>query len=353
MADINDKITKIMDTVNPNVARLTADRAASGTTMHANNLTGWQEETPTHFIEYTLDSDSNPIEATRRDWKGIADKDTNTINNLTLLAGATDSGSLINNVIEAMPTAPYANDLADALLTSLNPDGSLKKPALESALQLKTSEVVANQVVPGTGLVTVTSGQTVATSSIAYYLGGIRRTKSGIANKTLTASKDTYCYIDTSETVTYIEVANNATAPVPPVNAILYAIVATDASSVIEIILCGRSPLHADKAGTLTADKGGNVSAVALSQVVDVYPNFYTRPAGSSTAGSSGVHSMSLPRAIAAGERVLLIPTSQTWCTANPNQPTSGSTFNVVWNCTFNTSQLSYSISAIYYIPKA
>lgn len=125
-ANINDKITKTFDTVNPNVAKVTADRAPGSTTLQANNLAGWTEVTAEHFSTYRVDAQNKLIEGSQTDWKGIVNKATNTITNLTRIGGAEDSGSLVNDIIQAGPTAKWADDLADGILVTHNADGTLK-----------------------------------------------------------------------------------------------------------------------------------------------------------------------------------------------------------------------------------
>ena len=125
-ANINDKITKTFDTVNPNVAKVTADRAPGSTTLQANNLAGWTEVTAEHFSTYRVDAQNKLIEGSQTDWKGIVNKATNTITNLTRVGGAEDSGSLVNDIIQAGPTAKWADDLADGILVTHNADGTLK-----------------------------------------------------------------------------------------------------------------------------------------------------------------------------------------------------------------------------------
>lgn len=53
-----------------------------------------------------------------------------------------------------------------------------------------------------------------------------------IANRTFTASKDTYHYIDENGASTFTEVSNNAASPTAPANAILCGIIVTGASSI-------------------------------------------------------------------------------------------------------------------------
>ena len=110
-----------------------------------------------------------------------------------------------------------------------------------SDLPQYTRDLLADSVVPGTGVVTVVSGREVAISDMTYYINGIRLTKTGIPNKTLTASKDTYGYIDASGNVTYQEVAVNAATPATPANSIPFVKATTNASAVTANVMLSRS----------------------------------------------------------------------------------------------------------------
>lgn len=87
-------------------------------------------------------------------------------------------------------------------------------------------------VVPGSGIITLTTGFTGSMTNIQYYINGIRFVKNGIANKVFTASRDTYVFIDINGTITYTEVANGAAAPATPANSVLVAVVVTNASTI-------------------------------------------------------------------------------------------------------------------------
>ena len=105
-------------------------------------------------------------------------------------------------------------------------------------------DIASDFVVSGTGVVAVSSGLTCTISDITYYISGIRYTKTGIPNKTFTASKDTYCFVDPAGTITYTEVAVDAAAPANPANTNLYAVVRTDATGVTRIRLANRGAIE-------------------------------------------------------------------------------------------------------------
>lgn len=127
-----------------------------------------------------------------------------------------------------------AEDLSEAL-------------AVNSNLTQYTDELMPDCVVPGTGVIAVSSGLTCTISDITYYMSGIRLTKTSIPNKTFTASKDTYCFIDTAGTITYTEVTVDAAAPATPANSILFAIVRTNGSNITRIRLANRGAVEGNQ----------------------------------------------------------------------------------------------------------
>lgn len=107
-------------------------------------------------------------------------------------------------------------------------DGTLSKDPLRTAL-------LTNFVVSG-GVVAQSAGLVGTFSDIIFYLAGRRYSGTSIANKTYTASKDTYVDItgnsDGSVSVTYTEVANNAAAPALTTNYLRIAKVVTNGSAI-------------------------------------------------------------------------------------------------------------------------
>lgn len=113
---------------------------------------------------------------------------------------------------------------------SVTSDGSLNPSVLKDS-----SDRIADYVKPGTGVVAISSGLVGTFSDITYYISGKRYTKTSIANKTYTASKDTYVDINTSGTITYTEVANNAASPSLAASSIRVAIVVTNGSAITSV----------------------------------------------------------------------------------------------------------------------
>lgn len=130
MASVSDKITKVKDGSNPNVARVVTPRPANSDTLSVDSLTGWTEDTAMHFMTYRVDATGKVVPGSQRDWKGMANKATGQIISLQIQNNAIDDGNLVGDIVQAGPTASWAQDLAEAMLESHNSDGSLKKGAV-------------------------------------------------------------------------------------------------------------------------------------------------------------------------------------------------------------------------------
>ena len=130
MASVSDKITKVKDGSNPNVARVVTPRPANSDTLSVDSLTGWTEDTAMHFMTYRVDSTGKVVPGSQRDWKGMANKATGQIISLQIQNNAIDDGNLVGDIVQAGPTAAWAQDLAEAMLESHKTDGSLKKGAV-------------------------------------------------------------------------------------------------------------------------------------------------------------------------------------------------------------------------------
>ena len=130
MASVSDKITKVKDGSNPNVARVVTPRPANSDTLSVDSLTGWTEDTAVHFMTYRVDSTGKVVPGSQKDWKGMANKATGQIISLQIQNNAIDDGNLVGDIVQAGPTASWAQDLAEAMLESHKSDGSLKKGAV-------------------------------------------------------------------------------------------------------------------------------------------------------------------------------------------------------------------------------
>jgi len=145
MASISDKITKVKDGSNPNVARVVTPRPANSDTLSVDSLTGWTEDTAMHFMTYRVDSTGKVVPGSQRDWKGMANKATGQIISLQIQNNAIDDGNLVGDIVQAGPTAGWAQDLAEAMLESHNSDGSLKKGAV-GADNIAKDSIVAESI---------------------------------------------------------------------------------------------------------------------------------------------------------------------------------------------------------------
>ena len=145
MASISDKITKVKDGSNPNVARVVTPRPANSDTLSVDSLTGWTEDTAVHFMTYRVDSTGKVVPGSQRDWKGMANKSTGQIISLQIQNNAIDDGNLVGDIVQAGPTASWAQDLAEAMLESHKSDGSLKKGAV-GAENIAKDSIVAESI---------------------------------------------------------------------------------------------------------------------------------------------------------------------------------------------------------------
>ena len=145
MASISDKITKVKDGSNPNVARVVTPRPANSDTLSVDSLTGWTEDTAVHFMTYRVDSTGKVVPGSQRDWKGMVNKATGQIISLQIQNNAIDDGNLVGDIVQAGPTAGWAQDLAEAMLESHNSDGSLKKGAI-GAENIAKDSIVAESI---------------------------------------------------------------------------------------------------------------------------------------------------------------------------------------------------------------
>ncbi len=111
-ASVNDKITDVRNAARPTSARATGTRSTAGTSLSCDDLTGWPTASKVHFVTYQIDSNSNPVAGTQLDCRGIVSG--NSIGSFAVLDG-NDTGNSIGDVVEMLPTASWAQDLADAL----------------------------------------------------------------------------------------------------------------------------------------------------------------------------------------------------------------------------------------------
>lgn len=153
-----DKFTDTYNAANPNVARVTATRAAAGNSLSCDNLAGWPTASKVHFSTYQINTSNAVVAGTQIDWQGIVSG--NTIGSLTRITGATDNGSAVGDVVEMNPTASWGHDLYSGLTTSHNNDGTMI-----TGLPLTTPKITTG-LKDANGATWI--GQTATTSAVNY-----------------------------------------------------------------------------------------------------------------------------------------------------------------------------------------
>lgn len=181
-------------------------------------------------------------------------------------AGSTAAAHLTGSTVIMAPVDEWFEGLADGTL---------------SADPLRTTLFV-NHVVSG-GVVAQSSGLTGTFSNIVFYLNGQRYSGSSIANKTYTASKDTYVDVTAASggavSVTYTEVANGAAAPALSANYLRIAKVVTNGSAITSVT---QSP-YSDGLGNPYRNSG----AVSVANISNPYKARAKRTSSQSIANST------------------------------------------------------------------
>lgn len=255
-ASINDKFTEATNGSRPVPTTLTAllPSGASPGTATCGALTGWATATAVHFIIYTVDVNGRKVSGSQTDWKGVVSG--STITGLVLKAG-TNNGYSIGAVVEAAPTAAWADDVTEGIMVEHNQNGThnavtaasvTATGTVQGATLIATGDIQHRSV----SLETIRShlakdfvqsgcvwtgdsyGSTRAASMTAgvVYIGGKRVAVSSVSARTFTASKDTYIDVGNTGTLTYTEVSNNAASPSLAANSIRLGTVVTAAGSI-------------------------------------------------------------------------------------------------------------------------
>lgn len=159
MASLNDKITDTRNAARPVSARVTVSRSPGGATLQCNGLTGWPTDSKVHFVTYSINTNDELIDGTQLDCEGIVSG--SNITSFTVNDG-TDSGNIIGDVVEMLPTAAWGQDLADALMNEHNRDGT-------------HSDITADNVTATTGTFTTlnASGLSSTLLGLIYPVGSI------------------------------------------------------------------------------------------------------------------------------------------------------------------------------------
>lgn len=193
-ANINDKFTEATNGSRPVPTTLTAllPSGASPGTATCGALTGWPTATAVHFIIYTVDVNGRKVSGSQTDWKGIVSG--STITGLVLKAG-TNNGYAIGAVVQASPTAAWADDVTEGLSVSLDQDGTLKSGAVD------VTAVIADGIVTNAKMVS----DTLTEASIKTSATDIIRSRNRLINGNMdiwqrntsaSPNDDVYCGAD-------------------------------------------------------------------------------------------------------------------------------------------------------------
>nr|DAK13078.1 MAG TPA: Complement C1q-like protein [Caudoviricetes sp.] len=137
MATINDKFSKASSDSHYAVATTVAAlRATNAKVLQCADVSSFPQSTVAHFVTYK--KQYNPIDGTtaitnKAAWMGVANKDNNTITDLTIAPGYSDWGNAIGDVVECIPTSFWANNLVDGLLVQHDERGYLKNKSVTLA----------------------------------------------------------------------------------------------------------------------------------------------------------------------------------------------------------------------------
>lgn len=234
----------------------TAGSVSSGAaTVTLNSVAGYTNGKPVVLVIDPTDP------AKKQTFTGIVDTSGVQITSVVWTAGTNQTHALGATVVD-YATATHISMISKGIEVSHDQDGTLKAGAVDNAavvasgiltadrnvpsanIETYRSEATSDFIVTGTGTVAQSAGLVGTFSNITYYMSGVRYTASSIANKTYTASKDTYVDINTSGTVTYVEVANGATAGMTlTASSIRVAKVITNGSAITSVVQLGTDPL--------------------------------------------------------------------------------------------------------------
>lgn len=281
-ASANDKARKSYSFLQKTLQAAISDVA---TVLTPNNVANIPDDTGVSFVVDRVDSSGNKTPTKRELMTGVISGGT-----VTGLKrgeqGTTAQSHAAGAVIEFVNSGEMWNDLIDFMLqdhdnpngghknlTDLNGNEWLERGSVASAVNhtkvsnaatgnsprldasgddsnidhyfggkgtgvahAENPEILPKAFVASGGLIAISSGLIGTFSNIVYYIGGKRYKKSSVANRTYTASKDTYVDIDAAGTLTYTEVANNAASPALAANNIRLAKVVTGAASISRIL---------------------------------------------------------------------------------------------------------------------
>lgn len=138
-------------------------RSAGVLVLEAFDLSRFADDTPVFFITYKKSIDPVTGDVLVTDlvsWKALVNVGANTLTNMLLAPGYTDAGNDVGDFIECIPTSYWENSLIDGILTSLNPDGTIKNGTVGAGqiqdgsvgtTELANGSVTPEKLVAGTG----------------------------------------------------------------------------------------------------------------------------------------------------------------------------------------------------------
>lgn len=179
------------------------------------------------YIPVSSNRENQLIVGLRQDHNGKGNHQTLTDDNGNAWLSRNQVASAVNNV-QATNAITGGVPRLDAIGSDTNIPLYLGAKGSEVA-HAENPEILSNFVASG-GVIAISSGLIGTFSNIVYYIGGKRYKKSSVANKTYTATKDTYVDIDNAGNITYTEVANGAASPSLAANNIRLGKVVTGAS---------------------------------------------------------------------------------------------------------------------------
>lgn len=241
ITDLLDRVTD-SNTSRPVISSLASPGKSIGApSINLSDVTAWTTSSKVHFSIYktqVVGGVTIKDPTTQTDWVGTLAG--SVISNLTL-TGGTDRAYVAGDIVELTPTARMMKDLYDWAIAQHKQDGSHSNITADSITDNGTLlsqvriDTITNFVVSG-GIVAISSGFVGTFSDIVYYIAGRRYTKTTVANKTYTASKDTYLDIDINGNITYTEVTNGAAAPALAANNIRLGKVVTSGAAITSIV---------------------------------------------------------------------------------------------------------------------
>ncbi len=172
-ASLNDKVTDVRNAARPNSARATGTRSTGGASLACDSLAGWPTASKVHFVTYQIDSSSEPVAGTQLDCYGIVSG--NSITSFTVVDGS-DTGNIVGDVVEMLPTAAWGQDLADALMSQHKRSGTHADTITTDTINENTSAhgVTIDGVNIKDGALTTTGSVTPAIISNPYGFSAYR-----------------------------------------------------------------------------------------------------------------------------------------------------------------------------------